>query len=426
MHHLIDFKGFADAQINLLQPFTVLIGRNGSGKSNTIEGIELLSHIAQGRPLYEMTDVGRGLNTFEIRGGLEACGRGERDAFELQFTGMIPFGGHLSHFRYLVRVKCRPEPRIWAESLDIGKNVIFECPADSLQENPGILLVRYHTFARGGKPIKPMTSDRSILSRYEELIEASPKMEAARKAVSGIRNHLKASFTFDPHSKTMRSYERIGQRVLARDGANLSAVLYALEQGTAEERVILQRILKLIQQIPEEPFDSFSFVTTSQRDVLLGFRATERGPTLDARVLSDGTLRCLAVLTALETVAAGSRIVIEEFDNGLHPSRVGILTQAIIECSQRRKLNVLVTTHNPATLNTLKADQLGSVVLCYWDLEQKAAQLLTLSELPRSDSLLERGLLGDLVTRQVVEQYLVPHYEEHHQTKARAWLDSLP
>ena len=43
---------------------------------------------------------------------------------------------------------------------------------------------------------------------------------------------------------------------------------------------------------------------------------------VDASIMSDGTLRSLAVLTALETVEPNSRVIIEEFDNGLHPSRI--------------------------------------------------------------------------------------------------------
>jgi chromosome segregation ATPase len=34
MHTFHNFKGFKEAQINLSKPMTLLIGRNGSGKSN--------------------------------------------------------------------------------------------------------------------------------------------------------------------------------------------------------------------------------------------------------------------------------------------------------------------------------------------------------------------------------------------------------
>ena len=59
MYNLIDFKGFKAARIDLLRPFTLLIGPNGSGKTNVIEAIELLSFVARGQPLYEIADVGR-------------------------------------------------------------------------------------------------------------------------------------------------------------------------------------------------------------------------------------------------------------------------------------------------------------------------------------------------------------------------------
>jgi len=223
----------------------------------------------------------------------------------------------------------------------------------------------------------------------------------------------------------MRAYERVGQRILLRDGSNLSSVLYALQQGNDEDQKTLQRILACIRQVPEEPFLDFDFIVTRQQDVLLAFKLTEDGPPLDARVMSDGTLRSLAVLTALETVEARSRIIIEEFDNGVHPSRVGALAGALWECAKRRKLNVLATTHNPATLNALDGEQLHGVVLCFWDREQAASRLTPLLEVPRADVLLEQGQLGDLVTRNIVERYLAPRFSESQRHAALEWLDSL-
>ena len=45
MHQFRDFKGFKQVGIDLLRPFTLLIGPNGSGKTNVIEAIELLSFV---------------------------------------------------------------------------------------------------------------------------------------------------------------------------------------------------------------------------------------------------------------------------------------------------------------------------------------------------------------------------------------------
>ena len=176
-------------------------------------------------------------------------------------------------------------------------------------------------------------------------------------------HHLQASFVFDPNPKLMHGYERIGNNVLSKDGANLSAVLYALSTGDETQKASLDRLLSQISQLPDEPYEEFDFTTTDLGDVIFGLRE-KTGYTVDARSLSDGTLRTLAILTALGAVQQGSHVIVEEFDNGLHPSRVGVLTSAIAEATERRDLRILVTTHNPATMNNLTADQLKSVVLC--------------------------------------------------------------
>ena len=236
--------------------------------------------------------------------------------------------------------------------------------------------------------------------------------------------HLQESFVFDPNPNLMRSYERVGDIILKRNGSNLSAVLYGLSTGDEDQRATLQRLLEKIRQLPDEPYRKFDFTLTELKDVIFGFQESS-GYKVDARVLSDGTLRTLAILTAFETVAAGSRIVIEEFDNGLHPSRVKVLAEAIAEVAQNRHLQVLVTTHNPATMNFLTREQLEGVVLCTWDDENRSASLVRLYELPRYDEFLERGRLGDLVTRRVVEQYLAPGFEKQRQKKVLDWLESL-
>jgi len=427
VHRFLDFKSFEDASIDLLDKrFTVLIGKNGSGKSNAIEGVELLAQIAHGRPLHEITDIGRGTNGFQVRGGLPACPRTGKSTFGLEFSFNVTIPNKWTRpLRYQVFVEPLPEPHIREERLQLGTWNYFDAPFQDQGTSRGLLSASY------GIPSKPyvtqlLPADRSVLSRYEALTGSPPELKEAMATVEAIRRHLRSSFVFDPQPKLMRAYERIGNRVLSRDGANLSAVLYALHQGAEEERQVLARILNRVQQLPEEPFQAFDFVATPLNDVIFGIRETKDGPLVDARLLSDGTLRCLAVLTALETTSENSRVIIEEFDNGLHPSRVNVLTQAIAEICERRKLNVLCTTHNPATLDGLTREQLAGVVLCFWDKARKSSRLIPLLELPQADVLLERGQLGDLVTRRVLEQHLVPGFEESQKSKAQEWLDSLP
>lgn len=430
MYHFKSFKNFSDTQLNLFKSVTLMIGKNGSGKSNAIEAVELLAQIAHGRPLHEIVDVGRGNGgMFEIRGGLPGCLSYQAEVaapigeFELGFGAGFKFDGVAQDISYSVTVGL-PDARVHKEKLSIGERVIF----DASVGKSDILNVTYDNFQRGGnKPVTQLPADRSVLSRYEafaDLGNKNPRQQGALKMVHALEGHLNAAFVFDPTPRLMRGYERMGQLVLQKNGSNLSSVLHSLKQGNEGRQATLCRILDLIRQLPEEPFKDFDFVETRARDVLLGLKR-EDGTFTDARSLSDGTLRALAILTALETVPENSRIVIEEVDNGIHPSRIKILVDAVWECSNRRKLNILVTTHNPATLDSLNADQLKAVVLCYLDAESHASKLMPLSELPRVESLLEQGRLGDLVTRRVVEKYLLPNFEETQRNKAREWLESL-
>ena len=88
MFYLQNFKNFAKAEIDYERPVTLLIGPNGAGKSNLIEAIELLSFIARGRPLHEVTDFGRE-GGLEVRGGLEACASHNNDVFTLGHRSTI-------------------------------------------------------------------------------------------------------------------------------------------------------------------------------------------------------------------------------------------------------------------------------------------------------------------------------------------------
>jgi len=412
MHRFGNFKNFANAEINLSQPLTVVIGTNGSGKSNLIEAIELLGFIANGGLLHEITDIGQG-GKLEVRGGLQACTRHQKDFFSLEFSGR--------NFKYRIDIHTTSShPFVYKENLSLDKKSIFE----TVQSTRHVHVVEYDNFARGrNKPKISISSMQSALSQYKEFAIKNKKLSEGLSITDAIKNYLKASFVFDPNPKLMRDYERIGNQILAKNGANISAMLYGLSKGTDEEKQGLQRLFHWIQQLPDEPFENFEFVVVKElNDVIFGFKAHETGELISAKVLSDGTLRCLAVLTALETVKEGSRIIIEEFDNGLHPSRVKILVQAMEDCCSRRKLNLLVTTHNPATLNALSIKQLDGVVLCHWNAATHASDLLRLSELPHHDELLSRGQLGDLVTRQVIDTYLAPNFEQDRKEKALAWL----
>lgn len=422
MHHFIDFKSFRRAQINLLRPLTILVGPNGSGKSNALEGIEVLASIAGGHRLREITDLDR-QGALNVRGGLHGCPRYGSDSFTLQFSARMRWSRGTGPFKYSVTVAPLPEPRVKAESLFFRETMLFREVEGSGSPTSADITFEYNNFARGGvKPRASVSATRSALSQYEHFATKNRKLQEVLRLIRGVRRHLRASFVFDPRPSAMRQYERIGHDSLLRDGSNLSSVLFGLKENGAAK---LEELFGHIRQVPDEPYSGFDFVTTPLGDVIFGMLEQHSEHLSDARMLSDGTLRTLAVLTAVATGERYSRVVVEEFDNGLHPSRIASLIQAITHSSQERDINVLLSTHNPEVLNALTPEQQRNVVLAFRSKADFYSRLLPLTEVARYDELLERGRLGDLVTRRIVDQHLDPDFEDQRREDMRRWLAGL-
>jgi AAA domain, putative AbiEii toxin, Type IV TA system len=307
--------------------------------------------------------------------------------------------------------------------------------------------VRYDNNALGyNKPVESIAADRSALSQYQRFALGNTKLPEALAIISAVSTRLESPSVFDPIPKLMRGFERRTETQLARNGYNISPVLQDLWQekpmfvkdksGTpvrqiVNRREVLQRILKRIAQLPDEPFSAFEFIRTRNTgDVMFAFKASRSdGGTeiIDARLVSDGTLRALAILAALEISPPGTRLILEELDNGVHPSRVPILANALFECANRNTLHVFATTHNPATMNALNEEQLKAVLLVVSSGgAAKSARLVRLHELPGFVEFIEQGRLGDLITRRVYEQHLRPDYEKARQAEIEEWANNLP
>ena len=217
MHRIMAFKGFKDVSIDLMQPFTLLIGPNGSGKTNVIEAIELLSFIARGHPLYEIADVGRTETGLQIRGGLQACCLMGGDTFMLGFSAGAIFDGESKPLNYGIYIDTKPHPQILYEELKVDNRAIYETLLKNPESASRDLEVIYDNFARGGrKPRAAASSERSILSQYREIAKKNRKIKECNRLVQAVMHHLQASFVFDPNPKLMHGYERIGNNILCK------------------------------------------------------------------------------------------------------------------------------------------------------------------------------------------------------------------
>ncbi|MCX4764342.1 AAA family ATPase [Streptomyces sp. NBC_01275] len=412
---LTSFKSFTEQRLPL-NDLTVLIGRNGSGKSNALDGLMVLSRLAAlGESLRDALDGPRSGGEEPVRGGAGGCA----PLGELSFRLGCRVRSGQAVYDLDVEIATFPEVRVLHEELTAvegvryagrrlgaGRPLLVSDPADVRR---GDLNVRCFNGRRGTDPGMPFSSDRLLTGqvplRVPVTTEANKLLHEASQDVLGV---LREVFMLDPVPHLMRQYVNSRDGELRRSGDNLSAAVVELMR---KDRAAFTRLTQLVAGMPEYPVRAIGWVETRFGDVQLllkeaGYHGAEHD--VPARLLSDGMLRFLAFGTALLSAPdaddealgwAQRHLVIEEIENGLYPTQAARVLHLMKEESQHRRIDVLFTTHSPALLNSLTAEDHSGVVVCTRDPESGESRLTRLTELPGYVDLLAAGDLGDAVSK---------------------------
>lgn len=397
------FKGY-DKAVLWLEQVTTLIGSNASGKSNAIEGIFILSELASGRDLGVIFD-GSNNRESSIRGGAKGCCRFGANSFLL---GCTIDWDNTHDLLYRIRIGTSGRITVDEESLYLVKNaqtdalngtVIFK--ANSKNSNSGDISVTYTNGKPGKNPAFSAIRSMSILSQMKSRLpnDIENYSETIEK-IDNVQKCLKQIFILDPVPALMRNYSRIGDSLLRRNCANISAVLFSIQSNSPEWSLFCQ----LIKGLPENEIKDIQFVKTAINDVIL-VQKEQNGKSIesiDAARLSDGTLRCIAALTAVMSAPEHSLIAIEEMDNGIHPSRIIKLMNGLCELASKRHIDLLLTTHNVTMLNGLNKKGVLGVSVVYRDTETQASRIIPFVDIHNQAGLLAAGGVGDALESEKV------------------------
>ena len=91
----------------------------------------------------------------------------------------------------------------------------------------------------------------------------------------------------------------------------------------------------------------------------------KNGQTVSADCASDGTLRFLGILAAMFGPDPATVYFIEELENGIHPTRLGLLVELIESQTKRRGIQVIATSHSPQLLQFLSEESIEHASLVY-------------------------------------------------------------
>jgi hypothetical protein len=433
----------------------VLIGANAAGKSNALEGLRMLSWLAQGNKL---SSIQHAVNQADkvVRGRVPDIFNKGENRFSLGCTmDEIPEGAALT-----MELELRTDDlHIVAERMGAGNGVPLYDMDQASKGNSTEAGVAYNNYAKGGnKPHIPVSDQMAVFAQLDSPASFHANHKKAQQHIPKVckryQEVLSSVLFLDPVPAKMRDFSFLADKRLGGDGANLSSVLFrlwyggdraelqhALEEMKSTGIVDLKRnqlmvdlsadrqeLLSFIQSLPEQDIQGLSFLKGPRNDVMVQLVESFGGirREYESALLSDGTLRVLAIAAAMLSAPEGSLVVIEEIDNGVHPSRARHLLERIQTVAERRKLRVLLSTHNPAMLDALPDKAVPDVVFCYRDPVQGDSRLVRLGSLPDAPELLLQDTLGHLMTTGALERFVKTHQgPEARKAKAQAWLATL-
>jgi predicted ATPase len=207
----------------------------------------------------------------------------------------------------------------------------------------------------------------------------------------------------------MRDYKPFSPH-LARNASNLAGMIAALPE---EKRLKIEsQLTRYVSSLPEgeisrvwtEPVGKF------KKDAMLyceeRWGSNVNNLTIDARGMSDGTLRFLGILAALLTRPKGTLVVIEEVDNGLHPSRAKLLLKILKEIGENRGIDILITTHNSALMDELGIEMIPFIQVIHREHKEGVSKITLLEDINNLPKLLAYGSIGELSTKGEIERSL--------------------
>jgi predicted ATPase len=402
---LNSFKSVREAAIPI-SPLTLLVGRNGSGKSNVLDGLAVLSALAAGADLRDSLDGGRGGPV--VRGGSEGCAPLGSSSFEIGCTAS--YDG-IEYYLDL-EIQVRPTLQISSERLWSRRTggVRRGEPIDYLKSEPPAsysadISVRWENAKRGVNPAITMRANQLLTSQASTRVPAtSAAGRHVQEVAEAMLSAISSIFILDPVPHQMREYVPERDSVLRRNADNLSAVLKRL----ASETDARETLLNMTRSLSEAQVSDLTTVSSELGDVMVTIEEMIGGKRrqVPARLMSDGTLRFLAIAAAmldrppesLTEQLSGRVLVVEELENGLHPSQAALLLDRLKRTAKERQIRTVATTHSPAILDALTGSDHRSVMVSHRDREGWS-RVTRLTDFPDYFEVVGQTSLGESAVR---------------------------
>ena len=326
---LRNYRSIASCDVEL-GPLAILVGPNGSGKSNFLDALSFTLWALERTPDHALRARG-GINEVMRRSAIQP------DRFSIDLHFLLNDGTQRGRYCFEIAIQD-------SGSFTVSREICEVAPVDG-----------------NGSPVS-FVSESGKITRTN--VDAKlPRVSAGRLFLVSASNIDAFRPVYDALT-SMRFYQfdlDVIRRLQAPefddllhtpDGHNLAGVLGALEQTAPDRFRWIQQYLRNV--VPEiEYVNRVQIPTVNLETIRFVQRAVDADSPLEftAVSMSDGTLRALAILTAL--LQGGdtppSLVGFEEPETALHPAAAGVLWDALNDGAERTQ--VLVSTHSPDLLD---------------------------------------------------------------------------
>ena len=341
----LDIAGFRSLKKVSWQPgdLNVVIGPNGTGKSNLLRALELLSASAQGNLSEHILSAGG--------------------------MGAVLWDGKASSICINLKM-VDPDFEYGLKLARLGLTSGYEIQHENLFD-----LNQASRFT-GNLPsfAKP---NETRLSHELDLSEFFPEDSEEVLKLGGLRGlQIYQDMDVSQKSKIRQPSVARNERLVEPDGQNLIPVLHTLY---TENRDFEWNINAAMRTAFGSDYEKLVFTPDAgdQRvQMKLRWRSLQRAQS--AADLSDGTLRFLLLVTILTTPDSPSLIAIDEPETGLHPSMFPIIAEYAVEASTRTQ--IVFTTHSPQFLDAF-TDVKPTTTVAKWEEGETSLHVLAGDEL---------------------------------------------
>ena len=350
---LTNFFSFQDEEIVLDQRTNILVGINGSGKSNLLKAIKLLKIGVEGNAddsaLRELiVDKWGGFDNmycktqkstdFKNSIGIE---------FKLNRDVLSKFGNGSITFRddivYKITIIKKPSTDNYYISERIGTNSGYiymdfingSGKVRERQESGDIPPIQYDDY-------NPQELALSKISEFDK--DRYLPLVTIKKAIRDIVVYT--NFDTTSNSKLRRPMSATsGVKKLLPDGSNLPQILNSIKINHKDHYRIIQNKLKDVNEM----FNGFDFNILGSGVFELMLDENKLNSSVHIAHVSDGTLRYLCLLSILFNPDRGILVCIDEPEVGLHPDMIYNISNSINEASG--STTFLVASHSENVLN---------------------------------------------------------------------------